>query len=164
MANKTIEWLHALRGQDARKPFFVYGTRNPMVVHWRGKITGLDGLRTHFTHVIDVGPTILEIAGVPMPSHIDGIEQQPMHGVSLADSLTDASAPEHHTRHYFETLGNRGMYSDGWWLAVRTQRIPWVITPDALKPYAPGVWDPDADPAELYYLPDDFTQAHDIAA
>jgi arylsulfatase len=56
------------------------------------------------------------------------------------------------------------MYKDGWWLAMKTPRIPWVITPDALKPYAPGVWDPDGDPAELYYLPDDFTQAKDIAA
>ena len=56
------------------------------------------------------------------------------------------------------------MYKDGWWLAMRTPRIPWVLTPDALGPYAPGVWDPDTDPAELYYLPDDFTQAKDLAA
>ena len=56
------------------------------------------------------------------------------------------------------------MYKDGWWLAMKTERIPWVLTPDALKPYAPGVWDPDAGPAELYYLPDDFTQAKDLAA
>ena len=74
------------------------------------------------------------------------------------------SAPERHTQQYFETIGNRGMYKDGWWLAVKTRRIPWVITPQALKDFAPGVWDPDADPAELYYLPDDFTQARDIAA
>ena len=47
---------------------------------------------------------------------------------------------------------------------MKTERIPWVLTPDALAPYAPGVWDPDADPAELYYLPDDFTQASDLAA
>jgi arylsulfatase A-like enzyme len=140
------------------------GTRNPMVVHWPARITERGALRTHFTHVIDVGPTILQIAGIPVPTHVDGIEQQPMHGVTFAGSLTDAAAPEHRTQQYFETIGNRGMYKDGWWLAVRTRRIPWVLTPDALKPYAPGVWDPDADPAELYYLPDDFTQAHDLAA
>ena len=115
-------------------------------------------------HVTDIGPTILDIAGIPMPTHIDGIEQQPMHGVTFADSLTDAQAPERHTQQYWETIGNRAMYKDGWWLAMRTERIPWVITPDALKPYAPGVWDPDKDPVELYYLPDDFTQAHDLAA
>ena len=56
------------------------------------------------------------------------------------------------------------MYKDGWWLAMKTERIPWVLTPDALKPYAPGVWDPDAGPAELYFLPDDFTQATDLAS
>ena len=73
-------------------------------------------------------------------------------------------APERHTQQYWERIGNRAMYKDGWWLAMKTERIPWVLTPDALKPYAPGVWDPDYDPAELYYLPDDFTQAHDLAA
>jgi arylsulfatase A-like enzyme len=140
------------------------GTRNPMVAHWPARINDRGGLRSHFTHVIDVGPTILEAAGIPAPSHVDGIEQQPMHGVTFGDSLTDGNAPERHTQQYFETMGNRAMYKDGWWLAVRTRRIPWVITPQALKPFAPGVWDPDADPVELYYLPDDFTQARDIAA
>jgi arylsulfatase A-like enzyme len=84
--------------------------------------------------------------------------------VSFADSLTDPAAPEHHTQQYFETMGNRAMYKDGWWLAMKTPRIPWVLTPDALRPYAPGAWDPDADPAELYHLPHDFTQAKDLAA
>ena len=139
------------------------GTRNPLVVHWPERITDAGALRTHFTHAIDVGPTILDIAGIPMPTHIDGIEQQPMHGVTFADSLTDENAPERHTQQYFETIGNRSMYKDGWWLSMKTARIPWVLTPDAIKPYAPGVWDPDDDPTELYYLPDDFTQAHDLA-
>lgn len=140
------------------------GTRNPMVVHWPARITDKGALRPHFTHVIDIGPTILDIAGIPAPSHVDGVEQEPLHGVTFADSLADASAPERHTQQYFETMGNRAMYKDGWWLAMRTPRIPWVLTPDALRPYAPGVWDPDAGPAELYYLPDDFTQAKDLAA
>ncbi len=140
------------------------GTRNPMVVHWPERVIEGGALRSHFTHVIDVGPTILDIAGIPMPSHIDGIEQQPMHGETFADSFTNEDAPECHTQQYFETIGNRAMYKDGWWLAMRTQRIPWVITPEALKPYTPGTWDPDQDPVELYYLPDDFSQAHDLAA
>ena len=139
------------------------GTRNPLVVHWPERITEAGALRSHFTHVIDVGPTILDITGIPMPTHIDGIEQQPMHGVTFADSLTDANAPERHTQQYFETIGNRSMYKDGWWLSMKTARIPWVLTPDAIKPYAPGVWDPDQDPTELYYLPDDFSQARDLA-
>ncbi len=140
------------------------GTRNPLVVHWPERITDTGALRTHFTHAIDVGPTILDITGIPMPTHIDGIEQQPMHGVTFADSLTDANAPERHTQQYFETIGNRSMYKDGWWLSMKTARIPWVLTPEAIKPYTPGVWNPDNDPTELYYLPDDFTQAHDLAA
>jgi arylsulfatase len=140
------------------------GTRNPMVVHWPEKISDKGSLRSQFAHVTDIGPTILEIAGIPMPTHIDGIEQQPMHGSSFASSLTGDDAPEHHTQQYFETIGNRSMYKDGWWLSMRTERIPWVLTPDALKPYAPGQWDPDADPTELYYLPDDFSQANDLAA
>ena len=87
-----------------------------------------------------------------------------MHGSSFFGSMTDGGTPEHRTQQYFETIGNRAMYKDGWWLAMKTERIPWVITPDALKPYAPGVWDPDAGPTELYYLPEDFTQAKDVAA
>jgi arylsulfatase len=139
------------------------GTRNPLVVHWPGRVNDPRDLREQFTHVIDVAPTILELAGIPQPHTVDGIEQVPMHGTSFAASMTDAAAAEHRTQQYFETIGNRGMYKDGWWLAMRTDRIPWVLTPEALGPYAPGVWDPDAGRAELYYLPEDFTQANDLA-
>jgi arylsulfatase len=140
------------------------GTRNPLVVHWPDHIADKGGLRPQFTDVIDLAPTILDLAGIPVPDSVDGIDQEPMHGTSFAASLTDAAAPEHRTQQYFETIGNRGMYKDGWWLAMKTERIPWVLTSDALKPYAPGVWDPDAGKAELYYLPDDFSQAKDVAA
>ena len=140
------------------------GTRNPLVVHWPSNIADAGGLRTPFTHVIDVAPTILEIAGLPEPATVDGIEQEPMHGSSFSASFTDGAAPEHRSQQYFETVGNRAMYKDGWWLAMKTERIPWELTPEALAPYAPGVWDPDAGPAELYYLPDDFSQANDLAA
>ena len=140
------------------------GTRNPLAIRWPSRITDAGGLRSQFSHVIDVAPTILELAGIPQPQTVDGIEQEPMHGSSMAGTFADASAPEFRTQQYFETMGNRGMYKDGWWLAIKTERIPWVVTPEAIKPFAPGVWDPDADPAELYHLPDDFTQAHDLAA
>ena len=140
------------------------GTRNPMAVQWPAGIEESGGLRSQFSHVIDVAPTILDITGIPQPETVDGIAQEPMHGTSFAPTFHDVKTPEFHTQQYFETVGNRAMYKDGWWLAMKTERIPWVLTPDALKPYAPGVWDPDATPAELYYLPDDFTQAHDLAA
>ena len=140
------------------------GTRNPMVVHWPDRITDAGGLRSQFTHVTDLAPTILEVCGIPAPDEVDGIVQEPLHGATFADSFTDAAAPERHTQQYFESVGNRAMYKDGWWLAMRTERIPWVLTPAALQPYTPGVWNPDDDPVELYYLPDDFSQAHDLAA
>jgi len=140
------------------------GTRNPMVVQWPDRIQDAGGLRSQFTHVIDVAPLILDVAGIPAPRIVDGVEQQPVHGAPFTASLTEAGASEHRTQQYFETVGNRGMYKDGWWLAMKTERIPWMLTPEALAPYAPGVWDPDAGPVELYYLPDDFSQANDLAA
>jgi arylsulfatase A-like enzyme len=139
------------------------GTRNPMVVHWPTRIQEQGGLRSQFTHVTDVGPTILEAAGVPQPSRIDGIEQKPMVGTSFGYSLEDASAAERHTEQYFEILGNRGMYKDGWYLSIMPPRIPWKVDPETLKRFAPGVWDPDNDPVELYYLRDDFAQARNLA-
>jgi len=100
---------------------------------------------------------------VPQPSHIDGVEQRPMHGTSFLDTLDDADAEERHTQQYFEILGNRGMYKDGWWLSWMMPRTPWKVDPETLSGFAPGVWDPENDPVELYYLPDDFTQAKNVA-
>ena len=139
------------------------GSRDPMVVQWPARINDPGGLRTHFTHCIDIGPTILDVAGIPVPTRVDGIDQQPMHGVSFADSFGDPAAQEHHTQQYFEIMGYRAMYKDGWWLSMVVPRIPWDLTPDAIRRLAPGVWDPEQDPVELYYLPDDFSQAHDLA-
>ena len=88
-----------------------------------------------------------------------------MHGTSFAASMTDADAPEHRTQQYFETIGNRGDVQGR--LVARDEDRADPVGPHARMrstPYAPGVWDPDAGPAELYYLPDDFTQAHDLAA
>ena len=141
------------------------GTRNPMVLHWPARITDAGGLRTPVRPCDRRGThDPRRRRASPCPDTVDGIEQEPMHGTSFVASLTDGAAPEHRTQQYFETIGNRAMYKDGWWLAMKTERIPWLLTPEALGPYAPGVWDPDAGPAELYYLPDDFTQAKDLAA
>ncbi len=139
------------------------GTRNPLVVRCPQLIKDSGGLRSQFTHVTDIGPTILDMVGIPQPTHVDGIEQQPMTGATFAGSLADANASEHHTQQYFENYGNRAMYKDGWWLAMRMPRIPWKLSPEVLKQFAPGVWKPDEDPVELYYLPDDFSQAADLS-
>jgi arylsulfatase A-like enzyme len=140
------------------------GTRNPMVVRWPGRIPDRGGVRDHFTHVIDIGPTILEGIGIPAPTHVDGIAQREIHGTSFLYALGEPGAPEHHTQQYFEIFGNRAMYKDGWLASWMMPRIPWDATPDTMKKFAPAVWNPDEDPVELYYLPDDFSQAKDLAA
>jgi arylsulfatase len=140
------------------------GTRNPLVVHWPGGISDPGAIRSQYTHAVDVGATVLELAGVPHAKTIDGIEQQAFDGPSFADSFGDAAAPEHHTQQYYEILGNRAMYKDGWLYCQRLQRIPWVIDPEQLRNEFGMTWDPETDPVELYYLPDDFAQARNVAA
>ena len=140
------------------------GTRNPMVVHWPDGIAERGGLRTQFGHVIDIGPTILEVAGLPAPEAVDGIAQTPVAGTSLAYSFADGAAPERHTTQYFEIYGNRALYHEGWWAASMLPRIPWDATPQTISRFAPDRFDPDALPWELYHLPDDFSQARDLAA
>jgi arylsulfatase len=141
------------------------GTRDPMVVSWPRRIKDAGGLRSQFTHCIDVVPTILECAGVPQPKVVDGIEQMPMHGVSFADTFDDAGAKGRHTQQYFEIFGNRAMYKDGWVACARLDRIPWKIDHAAMAKYGPGGgWDPDKDRWELYNLDEDFSEADDLAA
>ena len=122
------------------------------------------GLRSQFTHCIDIGPTILEAAGIPEPKVVDGTAQKPMEGTSFLYSFDDATAAERHTVQYFEIVGNRAIYKDGWWAACKLDRIPWDLSPPTMARFAPGTYDPEQDTWELYYLPDDFTQANDLAA
>jgi arylsulfatase len=142
------------------------GTRDPMVLAWPSRLQPDDDMRTQFTHVIDIGPTILEAAGIPEPQTVDGIAQEPMDGTSFLYTLDDARAPERHTMQYFEMFASRGMYKDGWWAASRPDRLPWDLSPATLARFGPDVdFDADRDVGwELYYLPDDFSQAKDIAA
>ncbi|MBV8374476.1 MAG: arylsulfatase [Candidatus Eremiobacteraeota bacterium] len=139
------------------------GTRDAMVVSWPQRIKDKGGLRSQFTHVIDVVPTILEAAGIPAPKTVDGIEQMPMHGVSFAYTFDDAKAAERHTQQYFEIFGNRAMYKDGWIASCRLDRPPWGLDPGSLAKFAPDVYDPEKDTWELYNLNDDFSQANDVA-
>ena len=139
------------------------GTRNPMVVAWPEKIKTNGDMRSQFTHCIDIAPTILEAAGIPEPKTVDGIEQEPMDGTSFLYTFDDPEAEERHTAQYFEIIGSRAIYKDGWWACARLDKAPWDFSPQALAPFAPGKWDPEQDTWELYYLPDDFTQADDLA-
>ena len=141
------------------------GTRNPMVVAWPDRIKADGDLRTQFTHCIDIGPTVLEAVGLPEPKVVDGIGQEPMDGTSFAYTFDRAKAAERHTVQYFEIFGARAMYKDGWWACTRLDKAPWDLSPETIKRFAPGSgYDPEKDVWELYYLPDDFSQAKNLAA
>ncbi len=140
------------------------GTRNPMVVAWPGHIPSGGTVRPQFTHSIDVVPTILEAIGVPEPAVVDGIAQEPMDGTSFAYTFADQAAAERHTVQYFEMLGSRAMYKDGWWACTKLDKAPWDFKPETIARFAPGKYDPDNDVWELYYLPDDFSQSRNLAA
>ena len=140
------------------------GTRNGMAIAWPERIKDAGGLRAQFTHCIDIGPTILEAAGIPEPEVVEGTAQKPMEGTSFLYTFEDEAAPERHTVQYFEIVGNRAIYKDGWWAACKLDRIPWDLSPPTMARFAPGAYDPEQDTWELYYLPDDFSQAKDLAA
>jgi len=139
------------------------GIRNPMVISWPKRIKDKGGLRSQFTHCTDIAPTILEAAGLPEPKQVNGVAQMPMHGVSFLSTFADANAPSRHTQQYFEILGNRAMYKDGWIACWRPDRIPWKLDPPTLAQFAPDKWNPDNDKYELYNLDEDFSQADDVA-
>jgi arylsulfatase A-like enzyme/uncharacterized membrane protein len=140
------------------------GDRDPMVVAWPGRIPADGSIRSQFTHCIDIAPTVLEALGLPEPTRVDGIEQEPMDGTSFVYTFDAPDADERHTVQYFEMFGSRAIYKDGWWACTRLDKAPWDFSPDTLKRFAPGVYDPETqDVWELYYLPDDFSQAKDMA-
>ncbi|HJY61560.1 MAG TPA: arylsulfatase, partial [Streptosporangiaceae bacterium] len=129
------------------------GTRNGTIVHWPGGIRSQGESRTQFHHVIDVAPTVLEAAGLPEPVFVNGVQQMPLHGVSMAYSFDDAGAGERRETQYFEMFVNRGIYHKGW-TAVTRHSIPWAF--GELPAFDDDVWE--------LYGPGDWTQAHDLAA
>lgn len=131
------------------------GTRNGMVVSWPSHIADKGGVRTAFAHVTDITPTVLEAAGLPQPTRVDGIAQQPVDGVSFAYSF-DKGVPEKPRTQYFELLGNRGIYKDGWLANTVPARLPWQMGGSGMSPLD-YKW-------ELYDLRKDFSQSHNLAA
>jgi arylsulfatase len=129
------------------------GTRNGMVIHWPNGIKEKGGLRSQFSHVIDIAPTILEAATLPEPKSVNGTPQTPMEGVSLLYTFNDAKAKERHTTQYFEMFGNRAIYHDGWF-ARTLHRAPWQTGKQ--KPLASDTWD-------LYNVREDFSLTINLA-
>jgi arylsulfatase A-like enzyme len=130
------------------------GTRNGTIVHWPRGIQAKGGIRHQFHHVIDVAPTVLEVAGLPQPNMVNSVQQIPLQGTSMAYSFDDADAADRHTTQYFEMFCNRGIYHQGW-TAVTRHSTPWDPT-SPLPAFADDVWE--------LYGPEDWTQAHDLAA
>jgi arylsulfatase A-like enzyme len=138
------------------------GTRDPMIIAWPNRIKQPGGLRSQFSHLNDIAPTIYEAAGVKAPSSIDGVPQTPLEGASLLYTFDDAKAESRHHVQYFETNGNKAIYKDGWW-AGNLLRSSW----DRIG--APGyerekLLDDNTHPWELYNLNDDYSQSTDLAA
>ena len=129
------------------------GTRNAAIVHWPNGIKSKGEVRNHFHHVIDVAPTVLEAAHLPAPTFVEGVQQTPLHGVSMAYSFNDAKAAEQHTTQYFEMFGNRAIYHRGW-VACTKHRTPYETTPDCT--FLEDVW-------ELYDTNKDWTEANNLA-
>ncbi len=134
----------------------VGGVRNGMVIAWPGH-TPAGGIRSQFSHVTDIVPTLLEAVGLQAPSSVNGVAQQPIDGISLAYSFKDAKAPERHDTQYFEMMGNRGIYHQGWWAGTTPKREPWGDK-------APAGGDPTDYKWELYDLRKDPAQSKDLAA
>lgn len=130
------------------------GTRVGMVAHWPKGITSKGEIRTQFSHVIDIAPTILEAVGLPEPTVVNGTPQVPMDGTSLLYAFDDAKAAERHVTQYFEIAGNRAIYHDGW-LAGTVHKAPWEAQPRATL---------EGDVWELYDVRSDFSLARDLAA
>jgi arylsulfatase A-like enzyme len=129
------------------------GTRNGMIIQWPAGIKGKGEIRSQFGHFIDIAPTVYEITKIPSPKMVNGIQQDPIEGTSLAYSFNDAQAPEQHKVQYFEMFGNRAIYQDGWY-ARTVHRPAWRAKP--LNTLQEDKW-------ELYNTTKDFSLATDLA-
>jgi arylsulfatase A-like enzyme len=130
------------------------GTRNGLIIHYPERIPEKSGIRTQFSHAIDIAPTVLEAAGLPEPKVVNGVPQTPIEGTSMVYTFNDAKAAERHTIQYFEMFGNRAIYNNGWF-ARTIHRAPWQTS--NLPPLETDVWD-------LYNVNEDFSLTKNLAS
>ena len=162
LANNHYPWGWAWAGNTPLKRFkrdtHEGGVADPLIVHWPNGI-GTDGeTRDQYVHAIDVMPTLLDLIGIDPPDIIAGVTQSPIEGVSFAPTLSTASAPSAHITQYYEMLGSRALYHDGW-KAVAFHTPPFINYDgtDTRQPFADDKW-------ELYHVAEDFAEVHDLAA
>jgi arylsulfatase A-like enzyme len=131
------------------------GQQDHLVVHWPNGIKAKGEIRDQYHHISDIAPTIMEAAGVEVPETYNGVEQQPMDGVSMAYAFDDADAPNRKERQYYEMFGNRAIWVDGWKaVTLHAKRMPWELA--VTLPF-------DQDEWELYHVAEDFAEAHNLA-
>ena len=130
------------------------GTTNGLVIRWPARVKDHGQVRSQFTYVTDIAPTVMEAAGLPFPKSVNGTAQLPFDGTSMIYTFDNPKAKETHDTQYFEMFGNRGIYHDGWVAAAR-HSIPWLMV--ANPPLSQDVW-------ELYHVADDFSEAKDLAS
>jgi arylsulfatase len=124
------------------------GVRDPLVVHWPAGIRAKGEMRRQFCHAVDLAATVLDLTGAPLPDHVHGHAQLPMHGRSIAPTFDDATAPPPRSVQYFEQMGHRGIWVDGWKATTYHE---------AGRSY-------DNEPWGLYHLDADFSECHDVGA
>jgi arylsulfatase A-like enzyme len=154
----AVGWAHAMNTPyqwTKQVASHFGGTRNGTILHWPKGIKGKGETRSQFHHIIDVAPTILEAAGLPQPTTVEGIQQKPIEGVSMLYSFNDAKAAERRETQYFEMFGNRGIYHKGW-TAVTRHKTPWLLVGEKTPAFDDDHW-------ELYDTNKDWSQANDLA-
>ena len=135
------------------------GTRQGLAISWPGHIKDVGGIRTQFHHMIDIAPTILEAAGIHAPDTVNGIKQKPIEGVSMAYTFdqANANAPSKRDTQYFEMVGNRAIYHNGWIAATTPPAPPWLLGTGKMPPLDEYKW-------ELYNITEDYSEYNDLAA
>lgn len=173
----ALEHLDEIGGQDANNHYpygwawagnaplrlwkryaWLGGVRTPLVVRWGDRLADRGGVRPQFCHATDLFSTVLDAAGIEVPDTVDGVAQQPVDGTSMLGSFADPDAPEHRTTQYFEMMGSRGIYADGW--KAVTDHVPNQFEE---RSHLVGSFDFDTDRWSLFRLAEDFSEARDVA-
>ena len=156
--NYAAGWAYALNAPfpwAKQRASHLGGITDPLIVSWPAKLKDKGGIRGQFSHIVDIAPTIYEAVGIKAPDEVNGVKQSKLEGNSLIQTFDDPKAKTKHTQQYFELVGNRGIYKDGWF-AGRPFLLPWESSK----------WEdvsPDSNPWELYNLNEDFSQTINLA-
>jgi arylsulfatase A-like enzyme len=161
-ASNHYPWGWAWAGNTPLKRFkrdtHEGGVCDPLILSWPARLGRPGETRQQYVHAIDVLPTILDLLGIDAPAHLDGVEQAPFDGISFAPTIGSAATPSTHVTQYYEMLGSRALYHDGWKAVVYHPPARIVYDgSDARRSFDDDVW-------ELYHVAEDFSECHDLAA